>query len=139
MDESGEGSDVSRVEDNYNVLDVRAVCLDFVAEIGSDLTVALEKILACHTFLAGSAAGRDDVFRILECNFGIYGVGNVRAFECAVADFLINTVNSRLIDVIKADIGGKTKHKGALYHIGTNHSAGTYDEQFFVCKILHNI
>ena len=57
VDEGGEGSDICRIEDNHHVLHIGAVLLDVVAEFGSDLAVALEKILAGHALLAGSAAG----------------------------------------------------------------------------------
>ena len=51
MDESREGCHVSRVEDNDNVLNIRAVLLDVVTELSGDLAVALKEILTCHALL----------------------------------------------------------------------------------------
>ena len=42
MDKSGESGNVSRVEDNYNMLYVRAILLDIVTELSGDLAVARE-------------------------------------------------------------------------------------------------
>ena len=54
VDKSCESCNVSRVEDNYNVLNVWAVLLDVITEVSSDLTVAYEKVLTCHAVLTWS-------------------------------------------------------------------------------------
>ena len=55
MDESCKSGNVSRVEDNYNVLYIRAILLDIVAELSSDLAVAFEKILTGHALFTWSS------------------------------------------------------------------------------------
>ena len=54
MDKCGESGYVSRVEDNYNVLDIRTILLDEVTKFRCDLAVSLEQVLTCHTVLARS-------------------------------------------------------------------------------------
>ena len=54
MDKCCEGSYIGRVEDNNYMLYLRAVLLDVVTELGSNLTVAFQKVFACHSVLAGS-------------------------------------------------------------------------------------
>ena len=52
-------------------------------------------------------------------------------------DLFCHAVNTRLEDIIKTYIRSETEHKGGLGHVGTDHSAGTNDEQFFISKIFH--
>jgi hypothetical protein len=47
-------------------------------------------------------------------------------------------MNTWLEDIVKANVWGKPKHKGSLSHVGTDHSAGTYDGQLLISQILHN-
>ena len=47
-------SDVGRVEDNHNVLNIRAVSLDVLTEVLSDTGVASEKVLTGHALLTWS-------------------------------------------------------------------------------------
>ena len=54
MDEGGESRDVGGVENNNHVLDVGAVLLDEVAELGGNLAVALEQVFASHSVLTGA-------------------------------------------------------------------------------------
>lgn len=132
MDESCESCDIRRVEDNDNVLHIRAILLDEVAELSCNLTVSLEKVFAGHSLFAWSATGRDDVLCILESNLRIYCPGNVCTRERAMIHFFSHTVDTRLKDIIEADVWGESEHKCCLCHIGTDHSACTDDEQFFV-------
>ena len=74
VDESCESCNVSRIEDNYDVLYVRTILLDVVTEVSSYLTVAHKEILTCHTILTRSTARRDDVLSTCESLFCIYGI-----------------------------------------------------------------
>ena len=56
VDKSGKGGDVSGVEDDDDVLHVRAILMDEIAELSSNLAVALEKVFAGHTLLTGCTA-----------------------------------------------------------------------------------
>ena len=56
VDESRKGGHIGRVEDDNDVLDIGAVFTDVVTELGGNLAVALEQILAGHALLTGSAA-----------------------------------------------------------------------------------
>ncbi len=56
MDEGCESRHVSRVEDDHDVVHIRAVLLDVVAELSRNLAVALEQILTGHAILAWSSA-----------------------------------------------------------------------------------
>ena len=47
-------------------------------------------------------------------------------------------MNTWLEDIVKANVWSKPKHKGSLSHVGTDHSAGTYDGQLLISQILHN-
>ena len=133
VDESGKGGDVGGVEDDHDVLHVRAILLDVVAEFSCDLAVALEEILAGHTLLTGSAAGRNNVFSIFECHGGIDGGGNVGTLESAVVDLCKNTLEAGLIDIVKTYVRSETEHECGLGHVGANHSTCSYNDQLFVC------
>ena len=132
MDESGESGDICRVEDDNDMLYVRAILLDEITEFSCNLAIALEKVLAGHAFLTWCTAGRDDVLCSGEGNLRIGCPGNVGTFECAVAHFLSYTVNSRLENVVKTDVGSETEHESGLNHVGTDSSTGSYYGQFLV-------
>ena len=117
MDEGGEGCHIGRVEDNHNVVHIRAVLLDVVAELSGDLAVALEKILTGHAVLARSAAGRDDELSASESLLRISCPCDVRTRESAMIHFLGYTVDSRFDDVIKTDVRSKTEHESGLSHV----------------------
>ena len=138
MDKSGESGNVSRVEDNYNMLYVRAILLDIVTELSGDLAVALEKILAGHTVLTWSTAGRDDELGACESLLRIGCPSYVGTWESTVVHFLGYTVDSRFDDVIETDVRSKTEHKGGLSHVGADRTAGTDDEQLLVCQKSHD-
>ena len=137
MDESGESRHIGRVEDNHNVVDIRAVLLDVVTELSGDLAVALEKILAGHTVLAWSAAGRDDELGACESLLRIGCPSHVGTWKSAVVHFLGHTVDSRFDDVIETDVRSKTEHKSGLSHVGADRTACTDDEQLLVCQKSH--
>ena len=54
VDKCSKSCNVSRVEDNNHVLYVRAIFLDVVAELSSNLAVAFQQVLTCHAVLARS-------------------------------------------------------------------------------------
>ena len=54
VDKSGQSGNVSGVEDHHHVLHVGAILLDVLTEVGGNLTVALQQILAGHASLTGS-------------------------------------------------------------------------------------
>lgn len=41
-------------------------------------------------------------------------------------------MNTWLIDVIKTNIGSEAEHQSALYHVRTNHTAGTDDQKLVI-------
>ena len=117
MDEGGKGGHVSRVENDNHVLYVRAVLPDIISELCCNLAVALEKVLAGHTFLAWSSTGRDNVLGIGECLLRVNGPGNIGTFETAVAHLLCNSLYARGVDIIKTNVWGKTEHQCGLSHV----------------------
>ena len=133
VDEGCEGSDVSGVEDDDDVLHIGAVLLDVLAEVCSNLAVALEQILTRHTLLTGSATARNDVLSTCEGLLGIDGVGEVSTGEGAVAHLVIDAMHTGFVDVIQADVGGETQHQHTLHHVGADHTAGTDNHKLFVC------
>ena len=74
----------------------------------------------------------------LKATSGSNGPSDVRTLETAVIHFLCYTMNTWLEDIVKANVWSKPKHKGSLSHVGTDHSAGTYDGQLLISQILHN-
>ena len=109
-----------------------AVLLDVVTKLGGNLAVAFQQVFTGHAFLAGSTTGRNDILGTGESLFGINGVGDIGTGEGALLNLVEDTVYSRLENVVKANVGSETEHEGALHHVGTNHTAGTDDDQFFI-------
>ena len=133
VDESGEGSHVGRVEDDDHVLHLGAILLDVVAEVGSDLAVALEQVLAGHTVLAGSTTRGDDVLSTREGLFSINGVGDVGTLESTLLNLIEYAMNARLIDIVEANVRSEAEHQNALYHVRTNHTACADDNELVIC------
>ena len=137
-DEGGEGGDIGRVEDHHDELHVRAVLLDVLAELGSDLAVALEEILAGHAFLTGCTTGGDDILRILESDGRVDGCGQVDTRESAVVHLGEHALEAGLIDVIQADVRREAEHGGSLDHVGANHTGSADDEKLFISEKFHD-
>ena len=147
MDQSGQSGHVSGVEDDNHVLNVRAVLLDVVTEVSSDLAVALQQILTCHASLTRSTTRGDDVFSAGESLLGSLGnllgiahvlngrsiVGDVGTGECALLNLIEDTMNTRLIDIVETYVRSKAEHQNALHHVGTDHTACTDDDQLVIC------
>ena len=117
MDKSGKSGNVCRVEDNHYKFYVRAILLDVVTELSSNLAVAFEKVFTGHAVFTGSTTGRDDILCILECNSGVDGSGKVDTGECAVIHLCEHTLKTGLENIIQADVGGEAKHCCGLDHI----------------------
>ena len=137
MEQYHETGKVGRVEDNYDVLDIRAVFLDVLAEILRDLAVTLEQVLAGHAFLARGSSGRDNVLGTLESYLRVCGPSDVGAFESAMGHLGHDTLQTRFINVIKADVRCELEHHRRLGHVGSDHSGGADDDQFVICQKSH--
>ena len=109
------------------------ILLDVVAEVGSDLAVALEQVLAGHTVLAGSTTRGDDVLSTREGLFSINGVGDVGTLESTLLDLIEYAMNARLIDIVEANVRSEAEHQNALYHVRTNHTACADDNELVIC------
>ena len=133
MDESCQCCNVSRVEDNNNVLNVWAVLLDILTEVSCDLAVTLQQVLTCHTFLTWSTTRRDDVLSTSECLSRINGVREVSTRESTLLHLVKYTMNAWLIDIVQTDVRSETECENGLNHVRTNHTASTDDNEFFVC------
>ena len=138
VNKSGKSGNVSGIEDYYHMLYVRAVLLDIVAKLSSNLAVAYEQILAGHTVFTRSTTRRDDVLSTRESNLRVNRIREICTRECAMAHFFIYTVYARLEDVIQADVRSKTEHECRLNHVAADHTTGTNDNEFFVSQKFHN-
>ena len=112
MDKGRKGRHVGGIEDDNDMLHIGAVLLDEVTKLGGYLAVTLQEVFAGHALLAGGASRRDDIFCVLEGDFGIYGPTYVGAFECAVINLFRHTVDTGFIDVVKADVGSDFRFVG---------------------------
>ena len=84
------------------MLHVGAIGLDVLAELFGDFAVAFQEVFARHAFLAGCAAGGDDVFSVLE---GLCHVGrgyDVYVAETALAHFFCHAFSGE--HVVEADV-----------------------------------
>ena len=131
VDEGCESGDVSRVEDHDNVLNVWAVFLDVLTEVCGNLAVAFQQVLTCHASLTGSTTRGDDVFSACESLLGslcdLLGVvhvlyrGSVVAEVCtgngALLHLVVDTMNTRLIDIVETNVRSKAEHKSALHQV----------------------
>ena len=61
VDQGHQAGDVGRVEDHDHELGIGAVRLDVPAELGGDLGVALQQVLAGHSLFSGRTSRSDDV------------------------------------------------------------------------------
>ena len=138
VDQSDETGDVSRVEDNNDVLYIWAVLLNVLTELGSDLCVALEQILTGHTCLTSSATRRYYILRIGQCLLDVRGESEVDAVETAVEQLLCYTLQCWSEWVVKADVRRKFHHHSTLCHVRTDHTGCADDGQFLVSKKTHN-
>ena len=142
VDEDGERGDIGRVEDDHHVLHLRAVLADVVTEVGGDFAVALQQVFTGHTLFTRSTAGGDDVLGAGEGFLRVGGGDVTHPGEGAVLHFEKDAVVTGLIDVVQTHIRGEAQHCGNHGHVGTNHTAGTYYQEFFIRdKIIgsHNI
>ena len=138
MEEYDQTGQVSRVEDNDNVLDVGAILLDILAEFLGDLAVALQEVFPGHAGLAGSTAGRNDIFGILECDSRIGRPGDGGTLECAMGHLGDNAFQSGFVNIVQADVRRQFQHHGRLGHIGADHTGRTHDGQLLICQKFHN-
>ena len=138
MDESCEGSNVGRIEDDDYMLHFGAVLLDVLAELGCNLAVALQQVFASHAFLAGSTTAGNDVLGACESLSRIDGIGDVCTGESTMAHLVVNAMNTGFVDVIQANVWGKAEHQNALHHVRADHTAGTNDNEFLVCQEFHD-
>lgn len=136
VDEGHETGDVGGVEDDDEEFAVGAVLLDVLAELLGNLGVAGEEVLTGHAFLAGSAAGRDDVLGILESLGGVGGAGDVDVVETALAHFFGNTLGAEY--VVEADVVGEAHHACGLGHVGADHAGCAHDDEFVVSQEIHD-
>lgn len=117
MDKSCESCYVCRVEDNYDMLNIRAIFFDVVTKLSGNLAVSLEKVFTCHAFLTRSTTRRNDILSTRESLFWIHCVSYVSSRECALLDFIKHTVYTWLIDIVKTNVWSQTKHQYTLNHV----------------------
>ena len=102
MKKCHKSSKVSRIEDDDNMLHIRAVRPDVLAELLCNLAVALEKVLAGHALLARRSAGRYHILGAGKGLLDIVCIGNVRSVKCTVIHFFCHTLEPCSIRVIQA-------------------------------------
>ena len=125
VEESNQTGKVSGVEDDDHMLHIGTVGLDVLAQILSNLAVAGQQVLACHTLLTGCTTTGDDILGILECLSHIGSGCDAGVTETALAHFLCHTLGRE--HVVQADVRGETHHQRALNHVAANHTGGTYN------------
>ncbi len=125
--------DVSRVEDNDDVLYIGAVFAHVLSEVLGDLRVAAEKILAGHACLAGSATRGYDIFRSGESFLDVIGESDVHVLESALQKFFCNAFKSLCVWIIEANVGCEVHHERCLRHVRSDHAGRTNDKKLFVC------
>ncbi|CUQ26797.1 Uncharacterised protein [Segatella copri] len=133
MDKCCKSCNVSWVEDNNYVLNLWAVLLDVVTKFCSNLAVTLKKILTSHTLLTRSTTRRNNIFSTSESLLWVNSISYVNTWECALLNLIENTMYTWLEDIIKTDVWSKTEHQSALYHVRTDHTACTDDNEFVIC------
>ena len=106
VDESSKGSNVGRVEDDNDVLNLWAILLDVVAELGSNLAVALEEVLTGHTVFTWGTTGRNNILGTSESFSWVNGVSYVYAREGTLLYFVEYAMYTWLIDVVKTNVWG---------------------------------
>ena len=104
-----------------------------VTKFCSNLAVTLKKILTSHTLLTRSTTRRNNVFSTSESLLWVNSISYVNTWECALLNFIENTMYTWLEDIIKTDVWSKTEHQSALYHVRTDHTACTDDNEFVIC------
>ena len=133
IQEGNQAGDIGRVEDDDDMLYVRTIFADVPAEVLGNLRVALQQVFASHASLAGSAAGRDNVFGARQGFLDIRGISNVGVIETTVEHFLSDAFQTLSVRVVEAHFGTQTHHERGLRHVGTNHTCCADDSQLFIC------
>ena len=138
MEKGDKTCKVGRVEDDDNVLDIRAVSLDILSELLGDLAVAFQQVLPGHSLFTRSSTRRNDVFCVFVGLLDICSIGDVRTIECAMEHFLDHSFESLCIRVIQAEVRSKSHHHSGLCHIRADHTGGTHYRKLFICQKVHN-
>ena len=106
---------VSGVKDDDDMLHVRAVLLDVLAQLFSNLTVTGQQVLTGHTGLTGSTTRRDDVLSVLESLLSVGGGNDVYVVETTLAHLFSYTLGREY--VVQTDFTCQTHHQGGLSHV----------------------
>ena len=139
IDQRDQPRDIGRVEDHHDVLHVRAVGLDVLAELFGDLGVAFQQVLARHAGLAGRTARRHDVSRIGQRLADVGRPRDVHPLESAVVKFLGHALQRRSIRIVKANVRRQAHHQRRLGHVRADHAGRTHDGEFLVRYKIHNL
>ena len=117
MEKGNKSREVSRVEDDYNMLHIRAISLDILSELLCDLAVPLEKVFPCHALLTRRSTRRNNIFSVFVGLLHISRVSDVCPLECTVEHFLCNSFKTFCKRVVKAEVRSKLHHHSGLCHI----------------------